>query len=536
MRRTTLIGLLITTSTFAQWSNDPAAPMVVSNAANEQRHMRAIADADSGYYVFWSDLRSDPQRADLYGQRFDSEGHALWTANGELLMAHPSMSVNELEPLLMPDGSVIVAYMTRNGTTGGDTIRAMRFDADGNALWGQASTLFTAPDYRSMKMVLSDSCAYIVAYCNNCGGGGYGCRMQRVRMDGSIQFATTGEPMGSSYHGPYTVHPDGAGGLLFSIRCANGAGTCLKAQRFDSLGAPVWPGYIELADGDGLNYGFVTATDGDAAQTTVWEVNGDLRMSRIDTLSNPLWSPAILVATGLPAYSQIDPNVVATDDALFVAWRDNRPPASNYDLYVQKYDRATGVEQWATDGVSAIHINNSLPATGMVLSDSGGVVVTIDGSQFGYAAMRVHADGTLAWNAPVAFCTPAFNPSSASNKRVHLSDGKGGVVIFWHRSNGGDIHGARVYRNGLLYDNVGIAEHDRPAAIQAYPNPAQERITFNVPGNAPVIGLELIGVTGARVDVHAPGRSIDVQGLAAGPYTARIRTEQAVYFARFIKQ
>ncbi|MBK9288342.1 MAG: hypothetical protein IPN38_11840 [Flavobacteriales bacterium] len=86
---------------------------------------------------------------------------------------------------------------------------------------------------------------------------------------------------------------------MFSIRCGNGAGTCLKAQRFDSLGTAVWPGYVDLADAEGLNYGFATSMDDTGTQTAVWEVNGDLRMRRIDTLSTSLWSPSVLAACDL---------------------------------------------------------------------------------------------------------------------------------------------------------------------------------------------------------------------------------------------
>ena len=179
------LALLATLHTTAQWSTDPANPMVVSTMANAPQHLTAIADADSGYFAFWSDLRNDPSKGDLYGQHFDSDGNALWTADGEMLLTNPIKSINQLAPLLMPDGSVIVSYLTGSGTVGADSVRAMRFDANANALWAEPSVLLTGLDYRSLKVVESESCAYLVAYCEACGGGGYGCKMQRVRMDGS---------------------------------------------------------------------------------------------------------------------------------------------------------------------------------------------------------------------------------------------------------------------------------------------------------------------------------------------------------------
>lgn len=532
MKAALLSLFFVTSAAVAQWSTDPANPMVVSSAANEQRYMRAIADADSGYYVFWSDLRNDAQKADLYGQHFDSEGNALWTANGELLLDHPTRSINNVAPLLMPDGSVVLTYLSRVGTNGGDTLKAMRFDTDGNMLWTEPSVLLTGLDYRSLQVIPSDSCAYVMAYCESCGGGGYGCRMQRVRMDGTIQFPEAGQ-VATAHYGPFTIHPDGAGGLLHSIRCGNGAGTCLMAQRFDSTGTAVWDGYINLADAGGLNYAFATTMDQNRDQTAVWEVNGDLRMTRIDTLGQSLWSPAVQVASDLPSSGQANPAVVTNADALFVAWSDNRPPASNVDLYLQKYDLATGAEMWAADGIPVIQMNTYLPTTGIVASDSGGVVVTYEGNLNGYSAMRVRSDGTLAWPEPVALCAPAFNP--AYERRVHLPDGNGGAVAFWE-SFAGDVYGARVYRNGRLYNDVGVTERGSARSIKAFPNPAHDRISFLIPNGEGIQRIELINSLGGVVGASPTTSSVELSMLPPGSYIARIHTTQAVHISHFVKQ
>ncbi len=385
-----------------------------------------------------------------------------------------------------------------------------------------------------MKVVASDSCAYVVAYCESCGGGGYGCKMQRVRMNGAVQFALPGQTTASNYYGPYTIHPDGAGGVLFSIRCGNGAGTCLKAQRFDSLGTAMWPAYIDLADADGLNYAFSTTMDDTGAQSAVWEVNGDLRMNRIDTLSNALWSPPVQVASDLAVHVQDDPSILAMGNELFVAWSDSRPPAALRDMYIQKYDLGTGSELWATDGVPAIQINSFLPKTGLVGSDSGGVMVTFDGNLDGYSAMRVRNDGTQAWPAPVAMCTPSFNPFY--EQRVQLPDGTGGVVAFW-QSFAGDLYGARVYRNGELYNDVGIEEASRPQLITAFPNPAQEHITFNLPVDQRVIGIDAMNSRGASIRLNTlpeATNTYDVSGLAGGVYAVRLVTPDAILISRII--
>lgn len=126
----------------AQWSTDAANPMVVCNAANDQRFMRAIPDGYTGWYVFWSDLRNNTNKADLYGQHFDAEGSALWTPNGTQLLTLPVSSVNEVAPVVLANGNVMLAVLSSaNNTNNADTVRAVLIDANGNMLWTEPALL-----------------------------------------------------------------------------------------------------------------------------------------------------------------------------------------------------------------------------------------------------------------------------------------------------------------------------------------------------------------------------------------------------------
>ena len=525
-------ALFATITCAAQWSTDPANPMVVSSAPNAQRFMRAIADADSGYYVFWSDLRADPAKGELYGQHFDDDGNALWTANGQLLVSHPTRSINEMAPLLMPDGSVMVCYASSTNIYTGDTVRAMRFDADANMLWTEPAVLLTAGNFMFPQVIPSGTCAYLLAYCE-CGAGSY--RIQRVRMDGTVQFPMPGIEVGSGYWGPFTIRPDGAGGMIHTFRCGNGAGTCLKAERLDSLGATVWPGYISVADVDGLNYAFCTAAEEGGGQVDVWEVNGDLRMDRIDTLGDPIWSPAVLPTCDLPSYGQASPAALVMNDELFVAWGDNRPPAANQDLYLQKFDLSTGAELWTADGVPVIQQPSYIPTARLVASDSGAVIGIMDCNS-SYAAMRVRADGSLAWPGAVSFAT-ANTPFY--DDRTELPDGSGGVVAFWESSLG-DVYGARIYRNGVLYDDVGIGEQANTPGFEMYPNPARDHIGLRTNDGATITSVHVMAPDGRIMftldKVNAASCSIPVQQWALGTYLVRVATGKGIHVERVVKE
>lgn len=531
MRSPILAFLLLTSMvSFAQWSTDPASPMSICNAANAQRHLVAVTDADSGYYVVWSDLRNDADRAQLFGQHFDNEGNALWTANGKLLWDQPGRSVNQTSALLMPDGSLVVAFVTGSTIYQGDTTWAMRFDTAGDALWSQPSVLSSNNTYQSPKLVASGNCAYLMVYCYNCNAGYGGYRAQRFDMDGATQFDLPGTLVGAGGSGAFEVHPDGAGGILSVVRDGNGAGSPLRAFRYDSLGVGVWSTGVILSDADGLQYGFSSSMDDMGALTTVWEVGAsDLRMNRIDTLGAPLWTPAVQVACDQPN-SQVNMDGLVHDGAYYVSWMDNQ--ADSVGLYVQRYDLATGDPQWISSGVPAILESVYLPTSRLVPSDSSAVIAIMDMSgPSKYAAMRVRANGTLAWSDVASFAT-AYGP--ANNERVELSDGNGGAVSFWQSSDD-NLYGARIYRTGKPYNDVAIAEAANSRSITAFPNPAQDRIRFSLPGNERFLTVELIDMLGRTTIVQGDGREISVEAFSKGYYIARVRTNSSVFTARIVK-
>jgi hypothetical protein len=528
--QTLTCALLISLSGASQWSTDASTPMVVCNAANTQRNLIAIADADSGYYVLWSDQRNDADRSKLFGQHFDGEGNALWNANGKLIWDQPGRSVNELSALLMPDGSLVVAFLTGSTIYQGDTTRAMRFNTDGEPLWSQPAVLTNNNTYQRPRLVASGNCAYLMVYCYNCNGGFGGYRAQRFDMNGTIQFDLPGTLVGAGGSGAFEVHPDGAGGILTVVRDGNGAGTPLRAFRYDSLGVAVWAGGVTLSDAAGLQYGFSSSMDDQGALTAVWEVGGsDLRMNRIDTVGEPLWTPAVQVACDQPN-SQVNMDELVHDGALYVSWMDSQ--SDSLGLYVQRFDLATGDPEWISSGVPAILESVYLPTSRLVPSDSGAVIAIMDMSgPSKYAAMRVRADGTLAWMEVASFAT-SNGPSDG--QRVELPDGNGGAVSFW-RSPDDNLYGARIYRTGKRYNDVGIGEPASSRSISAFPNPAQDHVRFGLPDDEPFISVELIDMLGRTTTVEGDGRSISIAAFSNGTYTARIITAEGTFTARFIK-
>jgi len=89
------IAVLNVLAAAAQWSNTTnlfkdSLHMPVSQAAREQSKSMSIKSyPDSGYIVFWEDLR-DNNRVNIYAQKYDKAGNALWAVNGVPVATGPN--------------------------------------------------------------------------------------------------------------------------------------------------------------------------------------------------------------------------------------------------------------------------------------------------------------------------------------------------------------------------------------------------------------------------------------------------------------
>lgn len=128
------------------------------------------------------------------------------------------------------------------------------------------------------------------------------------------------------------------------------------------------------------------------------------------------------------------------------------------------------------------------------------------------------------YRASAQWSTNPAAPMVVSN----AANGNGGAVVFWETSTG-DLYGARIYRIGLLYNNVSVNELDRSIRVTAFPNPAQGRITFQLPSGERIRSIELIDVLGAVTVAIPNGNTIATDGIAHGSYTVRIQTPKGVF-------
>ena len=115
------------------WDND-GIPVCV--APGNQGAPLIIPDGAGGAFCVWTDYRNAPNRfiisADLYAQRIDAHGNALWETDGISICDQPS---NQQQPTGVSDGAggMIVAWWDERDVF--SDIYAQRVSPNGKMLW-----------------------------------------------------------------------------------------------------------------------------------------------------------------------------------------------------------------------------------------------------------------------------------------------------------------------------------------------------------------------------------------------------------------
>ncbi|MEO5584855.1 MAG: hypothetical protein ABIQ75_05320, partial [Flavobacteriales bacterium] len=479
----------------AQWSMDPAAPMVLCNAENAQSGLKVISDGSGGWYAFWSDARANASLSQLYGQHLDVHGNALWTANGMLIMDQPDSSIHENLPLLLPNGDILISYIY--GTTGNQqqVLRNMRLAPDGSEVWAAPVELTrqsTGPlgnisIFYGINAFVSGNGVWL-AWGYVAQGANASYAFERMDLDGTTHFGAPGHGTNGIGWGPFSFRDDLAGGFILDWG-EGGSGGDLKAIRYAPTGTPVWTGPITVSTGtSGLATARATVSDSMGSYVSVFVPTGDLGMAQYDTSGAFIWTPPRYACT--ESHDQDKPSIVLENNNLFVAWADNRPPAFNQDMYMQKIDMA-GNLLWPAGGVPVIQIGTYIPTPLVVAGDEGAVIATFDGNT-GFVARRVLSDGSLDWPAPVPFCSAGFNP--AYDRQVVLSDGMGGVTAFWQTLSTSHLYAAHIDKFGNPGDHIGISEIEGAAPLNIYPDPASDQVTISA-GEA-MRSIQVLGMDG----------------------------------------
>ena len=207
-----------------QWADNGVA---ISTGPGHQAYPDITTDGAAGAIITWHDDRDGPA-LDIYAQRVDSSGNVLWAAGGVDVSA--GMSRQELPKIVSDD--VGGAIITWEDSRGGDyDIYAQRLDGSGNALWnvGGAPVCSVKAASQMEPEIASDgeSGAIITWY------GGGDIFAQWIDSSGNVQWTADALAICTADGGQLfpTIVNDGEGGVIITWWGPGDFGEGIYAQK-----------------------------------------------------------------------------------------------------------------------------------------------------------------------------------------------------------------------------------------------------------------------------------------------------------------
>ncbi|KPJ59273.1 MAG: hypothetical protein AMJ46_11940 [Latescibacteria bacterium DG_63] len=444
-----VVSLLASPPASGSWLEDGS---LVCSARGWQEFPAMVSDGAKGAIIAWHDMRGGEYR-DIYVQRVDSSGVALWAVDG---VAASAAEDNQMDPRIVSDGTggAIMTWRDYRTVTDYD-VYAQRVDADGNVMWtedGEAVCL--APEHQFFPEIASDNAGgAIIAWYDYRNATDANIYAQRLDPSGDTLWVENGVGV-CTFGGDQkevSIVADGSGGAVMAWFDARFKG--IYAQRVDADGNALWTADgVAVCEAAGEQRVPRLVSDGAGGAIIVWRdyrsaLDFDIYAQRVDAWGNVTWT-----TDGVPVCSetghQQDPEIMADGDGgAIMVWQDARFTG----IYAQRVD-TLGAMSWMADGVPVCTTTGMQRAPELALDGAGGAIITwrdYRGSSYDVYAQRLNASGAPLWTVNgVPICSAL---DDQRDPKI-VSDGVGGAITAWHdyRNIGNyDIYAHRVDANGV---------------------------------------------------------------------------------------
>jgi hypothetical protein len=122
----------------AAWPDDPATNLVISDASGPQVQPKVVPTSDGGLYISWF----GGSGYDVYLQRLDAAGNALWQDGGVLIADRGFSSTQDYDLDVDAGDNALLAF--RDDRPGGTQITATKVSPVGVQIWGDNGVQLTS--------------------------------------------------------------------------------------------------------------------------------------------------------------------------------------------------------------------------------------------------------------------------------------------------------------------------------------------------------------------------------------------------------
>jgi|GEM_PF-1701174 len=204
----------------------------------------AVSDDKGGVIVVWEDARDPGNGGDLYAQRINGIGQLAWTAGGKPVCTAP---LSQKNPRITWDGGVAVcAWQDGRGGPGNSDIYAQRLDSNGLALWLQngVAVCVAQNDQTAPAVIPDETGGTIVAWRDSRFSYSPRVFVQSINRQGVQIWQANGIDVCPSAQGveQYGLARDGAGGAVLAWHDARGGSlnSNIYGQRISWGGLRMW--------------------------------------------------------------------------------------------------------------------------------------------------------------------------------------------------------------------------------------------------------------------------------------------------------
>ncbi|WP_223789616.1 hypothetical protein [Marinicella meishanensis] len=450
-----LLGCCLPVLAWAQWSDDPATNLLLSDRQDEQVQAKVVATPDGGAYVSWFDNADGGY--DVYLQRLDVDGIAQWPANGVLVADRSYSSTQDYGLAIDSQGQALLAFRDDRG--GSEHITAQKVATDGTLLWGTtgiqtnvgsgflANPLITGTSDGQVVVAWTQDASVVVQKLDSAGLPQWG--------NGTVMSAA-----GTTLFSSDLQASDAGTAIVSLVESANfQSPKYLWAQKFAAAdGAPLWgndPLRVFDEAGGSLQFGnfpdFIA--DGAGGAVFSWYTTGpslDVRVQRVNSAGVELFAHNGVSAATNVNQLRVSPVTIfqPSTESIFTFWVELSLSQAQSGIYAQKLD-VNGLRQWTDDGLELVALDdNSRSFIQAALINDRAMVSWISSAGFNngvIAGTQIDADGNFTWSPAVV----TLNSNTAGDARLAGAASSAGFGLYAWTENT-DVKAQNLNPDGTL--------------------------------------------------------------------------------------
>lgn len=452
---TFVLTFILTLSSWAQWSSDPAQNLALAdnNNGSDQVQPKLVPFGNQGLYVSWFDANPQDQPPigyDVFYQRLTETGYQKFPQGGIQVADLSNSSTEDYGLDVDAQGNALLAFLdTREGPN--QQVTAAKMGPGGKALWGKRGIQLTSDSnsHSAPKIAATSDGGIVVAWTSN-----NDVVAQKLNAQGQPQWGTGVVFSESGYDYLLAdLHAADSGSVIISWVRNKGFGSpsILVANKITTSGSLLWgANNLDIFTNGSLQFGNFPyfLPDGSGGAVFAWYTNSP-------TLQ--CYAQHIL-ANGTPAFAQggvavssntndvrVSPSAAyrASTGEVFVFWTEEDSNQILNGVYGQKFN-PTGTPEWGSTGLVLVPLGSDQQEfVTAVQVGSGALVFWVDSVGFGNStiqATRMNDAGGVTCAQFVISSTPSDKLRLAAATRGNAS------ALAWEDD--------RIGNNGIYIQNV----------------------------------------------------------------------------------